>query len=34
MSPIHVVPKKSGITVKKNEKGEEEQTRVASSWRV
>ena len=26
VSPIHVVPKKSGITVKKNEKGEEVQT--------
>ena len=34
VSPIHVVPKKSGITVKKNENGEEVQTRITSSWRV
>ena len=30
VSPIHVVPNKTGITVKKNEKGEEVQTRVPS----
>ena len=29
-----MVPKKSSIIVKKNEKGEKLQTRVASSWRV
>ena len=34
VSPICVVPKKSGITIKKNEKGEEVQIRVASRWRV
>ncbi|XP_078433682.1 uncharacterized protein LOC144704977 [Wolffia australiana] len=34
VSPIHVVPKKTGLTVVKNEKGEEVQTRVASSWRI
>ena len=34
MSPTQVVPKKSGITVVQNEKGEEITTRHTSSWRV
>ena len=34
ISPIHLVPKKSGITVNMNEDGEEIQTREESSWRV
>ena len=34
ISPIHLVPKKSGITVKMNDDGEEIQTREESSWRV
>ena len=29
-----MVPKKSGVTVEKNEKGEEVQTRLVISWRV
>ncbi|WKA10554.1 hypothetical protein VitviT2T_028119 [Vitis vinifera] len=33
-SPTQVVPKKSGITVVQNEKGEEIATRLTSSWRV
>jgi len=32
--PIHVVPKKTGITVTKNDKGEEIQTRLPTKWRV
>ncbi|RVW44183.1 Transposon Ty3-G Gag-Pol polyprotein [Vitis vinifera] len=34
VSPIQVVPKKSGITVVQNEKGEEITTRLTSGWRV
>ena len=34
VSPTQVVPKKSGITVVKNEKGESLPTRVTSSWRM
>ena len=34
VSPVHMVPKKTGITREKNEKGEEVQTRLATSWRV
>ena len=33
VSPVHVVPKKSGITVVKNEKGEEMPTRIVSGHR-
>ncbi|RVW58674.1 Retrovirus-related Pol polyprotein from transposon 297 [Vitis vinifera] len=34
VSPTQVVPKKSGITVVQNEKGEEIVTRLTSGWRV
>ena len=34
VSPIHVVPKKSGVRVVKNEKNELIPTRVQNSWRV
>ncbi|RVX18000.1 Retrovirus-related Pol polyprotein from transposon 17.6 [Vitis vinifera] len=34
VSPTQVVPKKSGITVMQNEKGEEVSTRPTSGWRV
>ena len=34
VSPVHMVPKKSGVTVEKNKKGEEVQTRLVTSWRV
>ncbi|RVW76346.1 Retrovirus-related Pol polyprotein from transposon 17.6 [Vitis vinifera] len=34
VSPTQVVPKKSGITVVQNEKGEEIATRLTSGWRV
>ncbi|KAL6321441.1 hypothetical protein AAG906_016540 [Vitis piasezkii] len=34
VSPTQVVPKKSGITVVKNERGEEITTRLTSGWRV
>ena len=34
VSPVHVVPKKAGITVRMNEKGEELQTRLSTKWRV
>ena len=34
MSPVHVVPKKAGVTVTTNEKGEEIQTRLPTKWRV
>ena len=34
VSPVHVVPKKSGITVVKNEKNELIPTRIQNSWRV
>ena len=34
VSPIQVVPKKSGVTTVKNEKGEELSTRLTIGWRV
>ena len=34
VSPTQVVPKKSGVTTVKNEKGEELSTRLTTSWRV
>ena len=34
ISPTQVVPKKSGITVVENEKGESIPTRMTTSWRV
>ena len=34
ISPVHVVPKKSGITVVKNEKNELIPTRIQNSWKV
>jgi len=34
VSPVQVVPKKSGITMVKNEHGELMATRVQNSWRV
>ena len=34
VSPVHVVPKKAGITVMTNDKGEELQTRLPTKWRV
>ena len=34
VSLVHMVPKKSGVIVEKNEKGEEVQTRLVTSWRV
>ena len=34
MSPTQVVPKKAGITVVKNYKGEEVSTRLTTGWRV
>ena len=34
VSPTQVVPKKSGITVVQNEKGEEITTHLTSGWRV
>ncbi|RVW81545.1 Retrovirus-related Pol polyprotein from transposon 17.6 [Vitis vinifera] len=34
VSPTHVVPKKSGITVVQNDKGEEVSTRLTTGWRV
>ena len=34
VSPVHMVPKKSGVIVENNEKGEEVQTRLVTSWRV
>ena len=32
-SPVHVVPKKAGITVTTNDKGKELQTRLPTKWR-
>jgi hypothetical protein len=32
VSPVHVVPKKGGLTVVKNEKGETVSKRVESGW--
>ena len=34
VSPMHVVPKKAGVTVTMNDKGEEIQTRLLTKWRV
>ena len=34
VSPVHVVPKKAGITVMTNDKGEELQTRLPTKWRL
>ena len=34
VSPTHVVPKKVGVTVTVNDKGEEIQTRLSTKWRV
>ena len=34
VSPVHVVPKKAGVTVTTNEKGGEIQTRLLMKWRV
>ena len=34
VSPIHVVPKKTGITIVENSEGEEVPTRVQNGWRV
>ena len=34
MSPTQVVPKKSGVTIIHNEKGEEMSTRLTTGWRV
>lgn len=34
MSPTHVVPKKSGVTVVKNELGEMVPTKTVTGWRM
>ena len=34
VSPVHVVPKKAGVTMTVNDKGEEIQTRLPTKWRV
>ena len=34
VSPTQVVPKKSGVTIVQNEKGEDMPTRLTTSWRV
>ena len=34
VSPTHVVPKKVGVIVTVNDKGEEIQTRLSTKWRV
>ncbi|CAL9003697.1 unnamed protein product, partial [Prunus brigantina] len=34
VSPVHVVPKKSGITVIKNEENELVPTRLTTGWRI
>ena len=34
VSPTQVMPKKSGITVMQNDKGEEVSTRLTLGWRV
>ncbi|HEY5259803.1 MAG TPA: reverse transcriptase family protein, partial [Rhabdochlamydiaceae bacterium] len=34
VSPIHVVPKKSGLTVVENEEGDQVPTRIQNGWRV
>ena len=34
VNPVHVIPKKAGVTVTTNEKGEEIHTRLLTKWRV
>ena len=34
VSPTQMVPKKSGVTTIKNEKGEDVSTRLTTGWRV
>ena len=34
VSPVHIVPKKGGLTVNTNEKGEEIPTRTVTGWRM
>ena len=34
VSSVHVIPKKAGITVTTNDKGEELQTHLSTKWRV
>jgi len=34
VSPVHVVPKRGGVTVVKNEKGESVATRTSTGWRM
>ena len=34
VNPMHVIPKKTGITLRTNDKGEELQTRLPTKWRV
>ena len=34
VTPVHVVPKKAGITMTTNDKGEKLQTRLPTKWRV
>ena len=34
VSPVHIVPKKAGVTITMNKKGEEIQTRLPTKWRV
>ena len=34
VSPVHVVPKKGGLTVVENDKGELVPTRTTTSWRM
>ena len=34
VSPVHIVPKKAGVTVMTNEKGQEIQRRLSAKWRV
>ena len=34
VSPTQVVPKKSGVTIMHNEKGEEMPTRLTTGWRL
>ena len=34
VSPIHVVPKKSGLTIVKNEQSESIPTRIPTGWRM
>ena len=34
VSPVHVVPKKAGVTVTVNDKGKAIQMRLSTKWRV